>query len=340
MNPRDRFLAALHDQPVDSPPLAHVAAMTTVELQEATGSFMPEAHHDPERLAGLMGANHDVLGFDAVTFIINYFNEPAALGAAMDWGGPAELPVYRSHPWQRAEDTALPDDLLERPPVSTYLEALTLAKLRYGAKMAVLGKVMGPLSMVQVMHGVQETMVALMEAPSLIRGFMDVALDVLVACGNAQFDRGIDALAIGEGGAGAHMLSPAMYEEFLLPVHQEMVARLKGPAILHMCGDILPRLPMIEKTGIQCFNFDWAIPPAVMTEAAAGKFTVMGSVNTADLLNAGPDVIRAQVRENLEAGVHIISPGCAISPRCPNENLLAMREAIGEWATEEENHGG
>ena len=330
MTPRERFLAALSGQETDQPPLAHVAALTTVELEDATGCCMPEAHHDPGKLAKLLAANHEVLGFDAVSFIINYFNEPAALGVEMDWGSPTELPVYKSHPWRQPEDASIPEDLLERPPISTYLETLRIAKRDYGDRIAVLGKVMGPLSMVQVMHGIENTMTDLVVAPDTIARFLDVAAEILVACANAQFELGVDALSIGEGGAGANMLSPEMYEQVVLPVHQRMVAGINGPTIMHICGDVMPRLHMLGSTGITCFNFDWAIPPKVMAAAAKGKFTIMGNVNTADLLNAEPVEIERQVFENIEAGVHIISPGCAVSPKCPNANLRAMADAIAK----------
>ena len=81
MNSRERFLAALAGQTPDRTPVAHVAALTTVELQERTGCTMPAVHLDAEGLARLCYANHEVLGFDAVTFNINYFGEPAALGS-------------------------------------------------------------------------------------------------------------------------------------------------------------------------------------------------------------------------------------------------------------------
>ena len=329
-------MRALRGEVPDRPPLAHVAALTTVELQQATGCFMPEVHLDAAQLVELLGANHAVLGFDAVTFIINYFNEPAALGVEMDWGAPDVLPMYASHPWKRPEDMRLPGDVLERAPVSTYLEALYRAKRDYGDTIAVLGKVMGPFSMVQVMCGVENIMMALIEAPDKVRRFLDLAVEVLVTCGNAQFERGIDALAIGEGGAGANMLSPEMYETILLPVHQRMIGALEGPTIMHMCGDITPRLDMLARTGLTCFNFDWAIPPKVMAEAAGGKFTIMGNVNTADLLNAGPEEIERQAVENIAAGVHIISPGCAVSPRCPNANFQAMARACEKARTTRE----
>jgi MtaA/CmuA family methyltransferase len=328
MNSRERFLAALAGERPDRTPVAHVTAMTTIELQEATGCRMPQVHRDPEQQARLLAANHEILGFDAVSFIINYFGEPAALGAEIDWGNERQLPAFTSHPWQHAEDAVIPENLLDRVPISTYLETLRIAKRDYSNRMAVLGKVMGPLSMTQVLCGVEQTMMALIDEPDLITHFLDVCVEVLVTCANAQFEIGIDALAIGEGGAGANMLSPDLYQRLLLPVHQRMLQRIEGPTIMHICGDVTPRLAMFKQTAMTCFNFDWAIAPEVIVRAAAGAYRVMGNVNTADLLNGTPLDIARQVEQNMAAGVDIISPGCATSPLCPNENLRALAETV------------
>jgi [methyl-Co(III) methanol-specific corrinoid protein]:coenzyme M methyltransferase len=68
-----------------------------------------------------------------------------------------------------------------------------------------------------------------------------------------------------------------------------------------------------------------------MVRQANGAFRLMGNISTADLLLGQPADIERQVFANLEAGVDIISPGCAISPRCPNVNLRAMVEAVLKW---------
>lgn len=327
MTPRERFMAALHGQQPDRPPVAHVAALATVDNQRLTGCNMPDAHFDAALQARLLFANHEHLGLDAVTFLINYFSEPAALGAEIDWGSSTTLPTFRSSPWRRPDDATVPDDLLDRRPIHTCLETLRIAKRDYGAKIGVLGKVMGPFSMAQAMHGVPNTLLAMYDDRDLVAHVVGVCTDVAVKFANAQFELGIDAIAIGEGGAGANMLSPQMYEEFLLPVHINMIRRIQGPAIMHMCGDITARIPLLKQTGMACFNFDWAIPPRTMVQEACSAFPLMGNVNTTDLLTGSPVRILQQVHECIGAGVDVISPGCAISPECPNENLRAMSEA-------------
>jgi [methyl-Co(III) methanol-specific corrinoid protein]:coenzyme M methyltransferase len=339
MNSKERFLAALAGQIPDRTPVAHVAALTTVELQQATGCPMPDVHLDAERLARLCYANHEVLGFDAVTFNINYFGEPAALGSEMDWGDQATYPSYGPPIWVEPEEAIIPEDLLDREPIATYLDATRIARRDYGDRVGVIAKVMGPLSMVQAMHGVDKTMMDMVLAPDTVHHFLGTAVEILVRCANAELEQGADAVAIGEGGAGGNMLSPQMHERFLLDVHRRMIAAIQGPTIMHICGDITPRLGTLLQVGLCCFNFDWAITPQVMVDQVGGAFCLMGNVNTADLLLGQPDEIERQVIENLEAGVDIISPGCAISPRCPNANFQAMVKAAIQWHADRNPQG-
>jgi [methyl-Co(III) methanol-specific corrinoid protein]:coenzyme M methyltransferase len=331
MKSRERFIVVMEGRKPDRTPLACVTACTTVELQKLTGCFMPEVHHDPEKLAKLCGSNHDVLGFDAAAFILNYFSEPAALGVEMSWGDQSTLPMFLSHPWQVYDDAVVPGDFLDRDPNRTNLESIRIGKRLYGDRMAVLGKVMGPLSFVQVMHGVENTMMGLLNEPEKMSHYLDVAVDILTLSANAQLDAGADAISIGEGGAGGNMVSPLMHERFLLEPHKRMVSSIHGSTIMHICGDITPRLELLLQTGVRCFNFDWSIDPGVMRRTAGKKMLLMGNINTSDLLNGTSDEIERQTIRCLDAGIDIISPGCALSPECPNDNLRAMSTAIEKW---------
>jgi len=331
MNSRERFLAVLKGEKPDRTPVVNISALTTVELQEATSCYMPDVHLDAGKLVKLCAANHEILGLDAVTFIINYFGEPSAAGCEMKWGSKNAYPMYTSHPWQNPEDARIPGDLLDKPAVKTYLDALRIAKSQYGQRVGILGKVMGPFSMVLAMCGVENVMLNVMDNPDKIRHFLKVAAEILIKCGNAQLEIGADAISIGEGGAGANMLSPKMYEDLLLSTHQDMLNRLHGLTIMHICGDITPRLEGLGKIGLDFFHFDWAIDPAKMKAVSKGKFKLIGNINTKDLLMGTPQEIHRQVKENLQAGIDMIGPGCAVSPECPNANFVAMTEAVKEW---------
>jgi [methyl-Co(III) methanol-specific corrinoid protein]:coenzyme M methyltransferase len=73
------------------------------------------------------------------------------------------------------------------------------------------------------------------------------------------------------------------------------------------------------------------ISPPVMKERSEDWFAIMGNVNPATLLGGGHAEIGSEVIANLEAGVDIISPGCAVSPECPNANLAFMASTVKTW---------
>ena len=89
--------------------------------------------------------------------------------------------------------------------------------------------------------------------------------------------------------------------------------------------------PTYQRIKAYSDNFVAKNAPLFHKRVSEGKFAIMGNVNTTDLLMASPAEIARQVIVNLEAGVDIISPGCAISPQCPNANLQEMARAIRRW---------
>jgi [methyl-Co(III) methanol-specific corrinoid protein]:coenzyme M methyltransferase len=110
----------------------------------------------------------------------------------------------------------------------------------------------------------------------------------------------------------------------LMGVHQRMIRGIKGPTIMHICGDITPRLASLGHVGLDFFHFDWAIAPKKMAQAAGGKFKLIGNIGTGDLLRGTPQTIQQQVEACVAAGIDMIAPGCATAPTCPTANLAAM----------------
>jgi len=88
MSPKCRFLAALLGGSADRVPVGNVVSVATVELMEAARAWFPQAHLDPEEMARLAAAGHEVLGYDTVMPVFSVTQEAAALGCEVDcWSG-------------------------------------------------------------------------------------------------------------------------------------------------------------------------------------------------------------------------------------------------------------
>jgi len=63
---KTRLLAALEGKPVDKIPVCSVTQTGIVELMDVVGAPWPEAHTNPELMAKLAIANHELSGLEAV----------------------------------------------------------------------------------------------------------------------------------------------------------------------------------------------------------------------------------------------------------------------------------
>jgi MtaA/CmuA family methyltransferase len=330
-SPKRRFLAALFGgRKSDRPPVANPTSIVCQELMEKTGIFFPEAHLQAEAMAGLAAAGHELLGFDAVMPEYSVQQEAAALGCEMDWGSPSMMPDSKTHPIQRIEDLAIPENLLEKPSMRVVLEALALLRAQYGDEVAIVGKVMGPWTISYHLAGTQNFLLWALTEPDKVRRYLEVIKEVTVRFAKAQFQAGADVVVLADHATG-DLVSPKTYEKFLLPVHQEMVQRIGGPLILHICGNCGDRLRQFVEAGFDGYHFEWQVDAKEAERVVNGEMSLVGNINNATtLLRGTPEDVRRQVRYAIEAGVNIIAPECAVPLQTPLRNLRAIVEAAAE----------
>ena len=331
LSSKRRFLSALFGgRRSDRPPVANPTSIVTLELMEKTGIFFPQAHLDAGQMAELAAAGHEVLGFDAVMPEFSVQQEAAALGCEMDWGSPSMMPDAKTHPFQSVEDLRVPENILEKPSLKVVLEALSLLRRQYGDEVALIGKVMGPWTISYHMAGTENFLLWSAVEPDKVRRFLEVLKEVTVLFAKAQFQAGADAVVLADHATG-DLVSPKTYREFLLPVHQEMVERIGGPLILHICGNCADRLRMFADAGFDGYHFEWQVDAREAVRVVNREMALVGNINNPTVLYRGtPEDVRKQVRYSIEAGVDIIAPECAVPLQTPLQNLRAIVEAAQE----------
>ncbi|MGE5620656.1 MAG: MtaA/CmuA family methyltransferase [Sphingomonadaceae bacterium] len=331
MSPKRRFLSALFGGRLDRASVANPTSIATVELMERTGVRFPEAHLDGEKMAILAAAGHDLLGYDTIAPVFSVQQEAAALGCEVDWGDPENMPVNSTSPCAEPEEIAIPSDFLDRPSIRAVLQALTILRQHYGDRVAIVGKVMGPWTLSYHLNGIQQFLLDTIDNPDRVRRFLDVLKEVTVLFGKAQMRAGADVLVLADHATG-DLVSPGCYRDFLLPVHQEINARLGCPTILHICGNTTNRLDYIAQAGFDAFHFDSKVDAATALRIADGRISLVGNVNNPEtLLHGDPERVKAETRRLLEAGVRIVGPECAVPLVTPNRNLAAIAEAAEEY---------
>lgn len=330
MTPRERFLAALRQQPTDRPCVGNCVSAATVHLMDESGCSFPEAHLDPATMAGLAATSFEVLGFDTIAPYFSVVLESVALGCAVNWGRRDMMPDTLTRPYRTADDISIPGDLLEREPLRALLEGLRRLKAQYGDHVALIGKVFGPWTLAYHLFGLQQFLMLTLDDPNEVVRILERLAPVPLLLAEAQRAAGADAVTLADHATG-DLVSGRMYEELLWPLHCRLARESRVPLLLHICGNTADRLDAIARSGLACFHFESKVPPETARDVVQHRITLMGNVNNPELLLRGtPGQVRAAARRVLAAGIEILAPECAVPLTTPTANLRALVEAATE----------
>jgi MtaA/CmuA family methyltransferase len=336
MTSRERVLAALAREPVDRTPVVNPTSVATVELMDLADAFFPEANREPELMARLAATGHTELGFDSVMPVFSIVQESSALGCKMQWEPKDNWPTVRMNEpiWENPEDVRVPEDFLDHPDIACVLDAIRLLKKQFGDEVAIIGKTMGPWSLGYHCFGVEPFLLMSLDDPVKTKDALDRMKEVTVAFGVAQIEAGADALTLPDHATG-DLVSGDYYDRFLKDLHTEMVERIPIPLILHICGRTVDRMGFIAETGMAAFHYDSKNKPGESMEAVHGEIALVGNINNPEtLFSKGPAEVNEEVVRNLEAGVQMIGPECAIPLQTAIENLVEIPKAVREWHAE------
>jgi MtaA/CmuA family methyltransferase len=235
-------------------------------------------------------------------------------------------PIYET-----PDDIRIPDDLLDHPDTRCVIEAIRILRREFGDEVAIIGKTMGPWSLGYHCFGVEHFLLMSLDDEALTKLCLDRLKEVTVAFGLAQIEAGADALTLPDHATG-DLVSGEYYHRYLQDLHVEFAERLPVPLILHICGRTVDRMGYIAQTGMAAFHYDSKNDPVESMAEVDGRISLVGNVNNPEtLFSKGPGEVRDEVRRNLEAGVQMVGPECAIPLQTSIENLRAIPQAVTEW---------
>ena len=333
MTPRQRVLAALARQPVDRTPVSNPTSVATVELMDLVDAFFPDANRDGEKMARLAATGYTELGFDSIMPVFSIIQESAALGCRMQWEQKDNWPTVKMNEpiWTSPEDVRVPNDFLTHPDTACVLDAIAILKRQFGDEVAVIGKTMGPWTLGYHCFGVEPFLLMSLDDENRTKACLDAMKEITVLYGVAQAEAGADAICLPDHATG-DLVSGEYYDRYLKDIHIEMVERIPIPIILHICGRTVDRMGFIAETGMAAFHYDSKNEPEESMDAVDGRISLVGNINNPQTLFAeGPEEVRAQVFRNLDAGVQLVAPECAVPLQTPIENLLEIPRAVADW---------
>jgi len=336
MTSRERVLAALRLEPVDRVPVCNPTSVATVELMDLVDAPFPDANRKPELMARLAATSYTELGFDTIMPVFSIIQESSALGCKMQWEQKDNWPTVRMREpiWGDVDDIRIPNDLLTHPDTKCVLDAIRILRSEFGDEVAIIGKTMGPWSLGYHCFGVEAFLLMALDDPGKTMQCLDRMKEITVAFGIAQIDAGADALTLPDHATG-DLVSADYYKRFLRDLHMEFAERIKIPLILHICGRTVDRMDDIAQTGMAAFHYDSKNKPQESMDAVKGRIALVGNINNPETLFAkNPEDVRNEVLANLEAGIQMVGPECAIPLQTSLENLLEISKTVKSSSSE------
>ena len=333
MTSRERVLAALRREPVDRTPVCNPTSVATVELMDLVDAPFPDANREPEKMARLAATGHTELGFDSIMPVFSIIQESSALGCRMQWETKDNWPTVKmTQPiWDGPDDIKIPANFLTHPDTKCVLDAIQILRREFGDDVCIIGKTMGPWSLGYHCFGVEKFLLMSYDDPGKTAECLERMKEATIQFGRAQIDAGADALTLPDHATG-DLVSGDYYDRFLSDLHTEFVDEIPIPLILHICGRTVDRMGFIAQTGMAAFHFDSKNQPQESMETVADDISLVGNINNPETLYAkGPEQVRAEVFANLDAGVRLVGPECAVPLQTPIENLKEISDAVHDW---------
>lgn len=159
---------------------------------------------------------------------------------------------------------------------------------------------------------------------------MEKLSTVVISYLNAQVRAGAQALQLFDSWAGT--LSPRDYEEFVFP-HNRRVFQELIPAIpvIHFATGTSGLLELMKDVGGDVIGIDWRINLGEAWRRLSYEVGIQGNLDPVALLGP-PERIEGCVKEILDAAEgrpgHIFNLGHGVLPQTPEENVIAMVEAV------------
>ena len=352
-NLRKNFLNALQGKPVDRIPALSVTQTGTIELMDRTGAAWPEAHSNPEKMAALAFAGHEIAGLEAVRYPYCLTVLAEALGCEVRMGTKGIQPSVLSHPFSKSpEGLEVPEDLLERGRIPALLEATEILAARTGGEagngigkeasketekknVPLIAGMEGPSTVFSHIAGINDYLVWFMKKPDYVARFMEVCTDICIEYANALFEHGADVLCVPDGGLVATDLMPPKSLDLLKPGFTRLCKETRGPVILHICGDVERSLNSLSECGFDAISIEEKVSIKAAKAAVGDRARVIGNIAPSSTLLFGtPEQVKAEAKQCLSDGVDILAPGCGIAPMTPLANMRAIVEARDEWYEE------
>ena len=305
------------------------------------GSAPSAISRDANLLARAMLAEFAAIGPDALVVGVDVYNlEAEAAGCTVSFyeGDDTSIPGIKpgDHVIHVGDDLSaarIPNPLKDgRMPVN--IEAARLVRRELGPDYWVRGAISGPFSLAISLVGAEAVFIACLDDPEWVRQLLAYTGRIITAFAKGYIDAGVE-LIVFDSQASPELLSPAMYEEFVLPITQEVAAWATRQGVrdlpLIIGGNTTPIAELLAQTGCNNLLCDFTGDFDEWSAVARGANKSMRrNLSPRMIETSSSETIYEAARAYVTAGKDLpgFIMGTAVIPfGTPTEHVLAVKQA-------------
>lgn len=335
MNSKERLAAYLAGEPVDRRPnLTIVGSAVARYANGGEGMGVDVYCKDYEKMAEAARIAAHEMKLDFIQIASDLAREAEGYGTKLKFA-PDKLPTAVEYALSDIEDVDSLRTLktVEIPRLYDLVKAAELAMADPDVDPMVLA--VGPMTVAGNIRGVEDLLVDMFDEPEKVAQLLDIVAGTTLDFIDCLAGVGVKYVYIAD--PVASLVSPSLYEELILPVHQKLYGRMNELGIvgrLHMCGNTTAILPYSSQCGAKIIDIDHAVDFNKALEAAQGRCIINGNIDpVADVYSCDAARTKAAMLEQAKlVGDRraMFMPGCELPTDTPIENILAIAEALAE----------
>jgi len=305
------------------------------------GSTPSAISRDADLLTRALLAEFEAIGPDALAVGVDVYNlEAESVGCTVTFyeGTDTSIPGIKPgnhvvHVGADLSQARLPNPLKDgRMPVN--ITAARNVRKALGDDYWLRGAISGPFSLAISLVGAEALFLACLDQPEWVQSVLEYSGRIIKEFSKAYIDAGAE-LIVFDSQASPELLSPSMYEEFVLPVTQEFVTWARGQGVrdlpLIIGGNTTPIAPLLAQTGannLLCdFTGDFDEWAAVCREHGRA---FRRNISPRLIETGSPEEIYAVAAREIARGKDLpgFIMGTAVVPfGTPTANVLAIKQA-------------
>ena len=330
---RDEILRLLDGKKIASKPSFCGLLHITQDGLKNEGLSLQEIHHDAEKMARAAASTFKLTGIPSATLPLDLCSPAEALGADLIFYGDddPQFPQVKKLLFQSSREIVENRELeirgLEnRGRIELICKAIELTKKDIGDKAVISGLIPGPYTLLIYICKVQNLFREMKNEPQMVLDALSRLSAFLADIANAYAEAGADFITIHDMGGSAGFVGPSVYEQFVFPAEQELIAKIQKPTVLSLCGKMDKSLHLLSQTGANAISIDHTTNLISAREALKGTL-LFGNIDSVETLWNGTKAdITESVQRAKEPGVDAVWPGCDLVIQTPIDHLKSFHQ--------------